>query len=235
MGNPVTQLQSHPTGVELLDSPESCDVEVRQSLANIVRANRWFGGTWALRWALRRVLPGTPPDAELLLLDVGAGAGDLALDAERVARASGHALRALCLDRHHTAALMAAVNRLPALEGDAGQLPFRSRSVDIVVLSQLLHHFSTDSAAEVLREAARVARRHVLVADLRRSGVAALAFRFGARMLGFDRITAADGLTSIRRGFHPAELASLLTRAGLEGTVHRRPGWRLVAVATVPS
>jgi SAM-dependent methyltransferase len=228
----LTRLQHHPTGVELLDSPESCDEAVRQSLANIARANRWFGGTWAVRWALRRALPGIAPETELLLLDVGAGAGDLALDAERVARASGHALRALCLDRHHTAALMAAVNRLPALEGDAGQLPFRSHSVDIVVLSQLLHHFNADSAAQVLREAARVARRYVLVADLRRSAVAALAFRFGARMLGFDRITAADGLTSIQRGFHPAEIASLLARAGLAATVHRRPGWRLVAVAS---
>jgi hypothetical protein len=42
-------------------------------------------------------------------------------------------------------------------------------------------------------------------------------------------VTIADGLTSIRRGFAPAELASLLQEAGVPAQVARRPGWRLVA------
>ncbi len=229
------ELQSHPKGVELLDSPGADDQAVRQSLSNIGRANRWFGGASAVRWVMGRALRDLPHDAVPLLLDVGAGAGDLAREAARAARRRGITLRPLCLDRHGTAARMARAGESPALQGDAGNLPFRDNSVDIVLLSQIVHHFHTDSAVHLLREASRVARRHVIIADLRRSRVAAFAFRIGARGLGFDSITAADGLTSIRRGFRADELAALLARAGLTGRVYRRPGWRLVALATVAS
>ena len=227
------ELQTHPKGVELLDSPGADEQAVRQSLDNIARANRWFGGAWAVRWVMDRAFRELPHDALPLLLDVGAGAGDLAREAARAAGRHGITLRTLCLDRHATAARMARAGNMPALQGDAGNLPFRDDSVDFVLLSQIVHHFDADSAVHLLREASRVARRHVIIADLRRSGVAAFAFRIGALGLGFDSITAADGLTSIRRGFRPDELATLLARAGLTGRVYRRPGWRLVALATV--
>jgi hypothetical protein len=75
----------------------------------------------------------------------------------------------------------------------------------------------------------RLARIGVVICDLRRSALAALAFGIGSRVLRFDPVTVADGLTSIRRGFTPAELSGLLARAGVRGRVARRPGWRLVA------
>jgi len=57
--------------------------------------------------------------------------------------------------------------------GDATALPFRDRSFDAVVCMRLLHHFPDgDDRIRILREAARVARRGVVVsfadADTRR-------------------------------------------------------------------
>jgi len=51
----------------------------------------------------------------------------------------------------------------------------------------------------------------------------------GARLLRFDRVTRVDGITSIARGYRPAELAALAARAGARAEVRRRPGYRLVA------
>jgi hypothetical protein len=59
--------------------------------------------------------------------------------------------------------------------------------------------------------------------------VAAIGFRVGAGLLGFDAATKADGVTSVRRGYLPHELVSMLADAGVEATVRRRPGYRLVA------
>jgi hypothetical protein len=75
-----------------------------------------------------------------------------------------------------------------------------------------------------------VARYAVIVADLRRSGVAALGFWLAGSALRFDPDTMRDGITSLRRGFTSGTLAALLARAGIRAPVRRRPGSRLVAV-----
>jgi len=46
--------------------------------------------------------------------------------------------------------------------------------------------------------------------------------------LGFDAATRADGLTSVRRGFHAVELAGLCARAGVTPRIERAPLFRLL-------
>ncbi len=101
--------------------------------------------------------------------------------------------------------------------------------MDVVSVSMVAHHFEPDSVVELFRACDRIARRAVVVTDLRRANLAMVAFGWGARLLRFDPVTLADGMTSIRRGFTAAELTALLLRAGVAGQVTRRPGWRLVA------
>jgi hypothetical protein len=67
------------------------------------------------------------------------------------------------------------------------------------------------------------------VSDLRRHALAAPSFWCGARLLGFDAVTLTDGVTSIRRGFSRRELLDFLRRAGVNGRVDQRLGFRLVA------
>jgi hypothetical protein len=81
----------------------------------------------------------------------------------------------------------------------------------------------------LFRECSRVARRGVVIADLRPSRLAAMGFRVGGRLLGFDRVTIEDGVTSLARGFTPAALATLVKRVGYQGTVAPRAGARIVA------
>lgn len=227
----LPSLVPHPTGTELLDDACADDAQVRESLRNIARANRWFGGARAVHWAVTRLLRDAPAAAPLVLLDVGAGAGDLGRAAALAARARGVKLEVICLDRHRVAAGLAHAAGYAAIAADAGALPLADRSVDILLLSQLVHHFDIPSAELLLRESARVARRGVIVADLQPSWLAAALFRPAARALGFDRITIHDGLTSLRRAYSRADLAMLMQRAGLSSHVTRHPGWRLVALA----
>jgi 2-polyprenyl-3-methyl-5-hydroxy-6-metoxy-1,4-benzoquinol methylase len=111
----------------------------------------------------------------------------------------------------------------------AGAPPIRDKSVDVVLVSQVAHHLASDSVVHLLRTCDRLARRAVVVADLRRDPLAARAFWCGARLLAFDPVTVADGMTSIRRGFTRLELLTLMAQAGVEGRVDRRRGFRLVA------
>jgi hypothetical protein len=222
-------LATRRLGTELLDDTSGSAAAVETSLHNIARANRWFGGTAALCWGLGRALRGLPAGTRLTLLDLGSGLGDVPRAAAAWAAHRGIRLVPMGLERHPVAARLASRGGLPTMVGCAGSPPVSPKSVDVVSVCMLAHHFEPDSVVELLRTCDRLARRAVVVADLRRALPAAAAFWCGARLLRFDRVTALDGLTSIRRGFTAPELAALLQRAGLSGHVARRPGWRLVA------
>ena len=225
----VTALVPSPVGTELLDDPAADPAVVATSLRNISRSNRWFGGAAAVRHGLGQVLAGVPAGAELTLLDLGTGAGDLPCVAVRWGRRRGVTIRPVGLELSRVAARLARGVGVPSLVGCAGMPPLRDKSVDLVLASQLLHHLAPESAVQLLRVCDRVARVGVVIADLRRGRLAPLAFQVGARALGFDRHTLADGITSIRRGYTPAELRALLGAAGIAGRVSRRPMYRLVA------
>jgi ubiquinone/menaquinone biosynthesis C-methylase UbiE len=155
--------------------------------------------------------------------------GDLPRRAALWAGRRGVRLEGIGFERSRVAAALAQRAGLPSVVGCAGALPFRERSADIVMMSQLIHHLSRDAAVDVIRAASRVARVGVVLADLRRSALAAIGFRIGAELLGFDPATKADGVTSVRRGYLPHELEGILRDAGVTTRVHQRPGDRLVA------
>ncbi len=62
---------------------------------------------------------------------------------------------------------------IPVRPFDGARIPYTDRSVDVVLIVDVLHH--TDDPSVILGEAARVARSHVLLKDHLREG-------FGARV-----------------------------------------------------
>lgn len=225
----MTSPTAAPLGTELLDDPGADPAVVARSLANIARANRWFGGRAAALWGIDQLLREAGTARAFTLLDIGTGAGDLPVAAVRHAARRGQVLRAIGLERSPVAAALAAARGVPTAVGCAGHLPVRDDAVDIILLSQVAHHLAADAVVELFRAVSRLARIGVVIADLRRSELAVAGFRLGSALLGFDAVTRADGITSVRRGYHAGELAALAARAGHPARVARRPGFRLVA------
>ena len=117
-----------------------------------------------------------------------------------------------------------------AVCGDAIALPLGDRSVDIVLCSQLLHHFDHERAVKLIEELDRVARRRVIVSDLRRSWIAAAGFSVAAVALRFHPVTRHDGPVSVMRGFTEGELGGMvLTATGVQPAIRKRLGYRLTA------
>ncbi len=217
-------------GVETLDDPASDPALVVRMLRDISRANRWFGGRAAMRHALAHMLDDADRGREFSFFDIGTGAGDLPLDAARWAAHRGITLRPLGLERIPAAARLARSAGVPTLLGSAAALPLRDRSVDIVLVSQLAHHFDAASATRLFADCSRVARRGVIIADLRPSLLAGYGYRVGGLLLGLHQTTIDDGVTSLARGFTPAALASLCAGVASEPvSVARLPFARVVA------
>ena len=222
-------LAGSPIGAELLDRPDADPAAVRLSLQNIARANALFGGWSALRWGLRHLLDGLAP-ATVTLLDIGTGAGDLPRRAERWALRRAIRLRAIGVERHPAAAVLAAESGLPTILGCGSAIPLRDGGVDIVTLSQVAHHLAPEALATVAREMTRVARIGVVLADLRPAPWAGLGYRVAGALLGFDRYTVEDGITSLRRGYSRDSLAQQLAVAGITPRIAVRLAPRIVAV-----
>jgi hypothetical protein len=213
-------------GFEFLDSPDIDPKIVTRSLADVARANALFGGIGAALDELKDALKHVPRDATLL--DVGTGLGDIPCRAREEARRSGVDLTTIGLD---AAAELAEASKCSvdfAVCADALRLPFADNSVDIVMCSQVLHHFDGTEAAALLREMDRVARIRVIVSDIRRSWISAAGLWLASFPLRFHAVSRHDGVVSVMRGFTRDELAGTVTEAvGRRPIVHRRRGFRL--------
>jgi SAM-dependent methyltransferase len=163
-------------------------------------------------------------------LDVGAGSGDILRAAAGAARDWGVKLVGVALERSRTAAPLARSRGLAAVVADGGALPLGPGSVDIAIASQVLHHLPEAAAVEWLVALDRVARRAVVVADLRRSRLAMAGLWLVGRPLGLDPSTRRDAITSLRRGYTAGDLDRLLGRAGVAARTRYRPWSRVVAV-----
>jgi SAM-dependent methyltransferase len=215
---------------ELFDDPAADGATVLASLRDIAWANRLFGGASAALARLDEFFRAVPRGTTLTLLDVGTGDGDIPRAARRRAARRGVRLRLLGLERHPAAARRAARGgEIAAVRADARALPIAARSVDLVLCSQLLHHFRDAALTAVVTELARVARLGVVVADLRPSPLAAAGFWLASFPLAFHPVSRHDGVLSVLRGFTASALRRACTDAGVDADVRQHPGFRVTA------
>ncbi len=213
-------------GFELLDDPKIDPKIVTRSMSDVSLSNVIFGGTRAALYELKAVIPILGNEATLL--DVGTGAGDIPTRARQTAAKVGVTLWTIGIDMAEPLVCAHRDRNSAVVRGDALNLPFGNNSVDIVMCSQLLHHFTTDDAVALIFEMNRVARIRVIVSDLRRSWFAAAGIWATSFALGFHRVSRHDGVVSVMRGFVRSELADIVEAAvGTRPRVRRRPGFRL--------
>jgi SAM-dependent methyltransferase len=157
------------------------------------------GRSWAA-WA--RALGHLLPACDVA--DIGCGDGYLAIEAAGFARLVIAIDRSReVLDRARALAKRRRVANVTWKQGELEKLPVQDASVDVALLSQVLHH--APSPGRALDEAVRIARPggRVLVLDLRKHGESWVRDRFGDKWLGFEdqeleRMLTDAGLNNVR-------------------------------------
>lgn len=206
---------------ELLDGPLDDPVALRGNLRDLAWINRRLGGIRASRHALDRLLDGrTGPHS---MLDVGTGAADIPLALISRTRGGARPLSVTALDSRPEVidaarALdprVAGTDGLEIVLGDGRSLPWPDRAFDVVHASLMIHHLEPTDAVAFLLEAARVARRGVVVNDLVRARHHWLGARALLAVTTRNRYTRHDGPLSVRRAYTLVELRALLAAGGL--------------------
>ena len=217
-------------GHEYLDDPAVGARVAQRSMGDVARSNALFGGAHAVLAELDDLLRPKDGDRPLSILDVGTGLGDIPARVRARARERGAAVGTVGLDTSEALALAAHSATLPMLRADARRLPIADRAVDVVLCSQVLHHFRRDDGIALLRELDRVARRRVIVSDIRRSWLAVAGIWLVSWPLRFHPVSRHDGVVSVLRGFTPGELGDLVREAvGVTPRVRRHRGFRVAA------
>jgi SAM-dependent methyltransferase len=220
--------------LELMDSPGLPVDEVAEAYRVLRRVNRRLGNLSSIRREAGRFLRDDGPwsaGERIIALDVGSGSGDIPADLETLLRGVPGGATIVALDRDPTASGLARRAGRAAVRGDALRLPFADRSVDLVTAVKFAHHFAGPALERLLAEMARVARRRVVVLDIRRHWVAYLGFVAWSRVFTRNRLVRYDGPLSVLRGFTAAELADLgATLPDFEWDVRSYLGFQLALV-----
>ena len=167
----------------------------------VARAHRGLRLTHALlgnRAAILRALRRDGPPIRRLL-DVGCGHGGMLADIrERLA------IDVIGADLKPPATAL-----VPIVRADVTRDPLPEADVAISVC--LAHHLTDDQVVDLIRNVGKSCRRFVIL-DLVRSRIPLALFRVAAPLV-LPPVNVADGATSIRRAFTPAEFRALVGRA----------------------
>jgi 2-polyprenyl-3-methyl-5-hydroxy-6-metoxy-1,4-benzoquinol methylase len=184
---------------ELLEDPSLPDDVVARAYRDLARTHRWLGIDAAILKCLRK-----DPRGVSSVLDIGCGQGALLhkIHRELGVRVAGFDLR--------PAPEGAPV---PILAGNAvvDELPL----CDVAVCVLMAHHLSESDLIRLIHNVSRSCRRFIVL-DLVRHRLPLTLFSIFARPF-LSHINVADGLTSIRRSYTPAELRRIVDKA-LEGS-----------------
>lgn len=217
-----------------MDRPDNSVADLTGALDDIGLVNRYLRGSAILINAVRPYLRALPAGETLSVLDVGTGGADLPIDLVASARRLGRGIRVVAVDRdpvtlNYAREKTAATPQIEVLSADAFDLPFPPGSFDIVTASMFLHHFTHDEAVRLLAGFRRIARRAVLINDLRRHLVSWAFIGLASRVTRRHPMFVHDAALSVLRGFTADELRAAARDAGApEAKVVRRLPYRLL-------
>jgi 2-polyprenyl-3-methyl-5-hydroxy-6-metoxy-1,4-benzoquinol methylase len=206
-------------------------------LADLARVNRLTRTHAPVLQFLRQAWSRVPPGQRVSVLDVGCGQGDLLRAIWALGTQLGRPLRLTGLDLHPDstrAALAATPQAMRIRYVTSDVFAYRPPPTDYIVHAQLAHHMTDAQLVELLRWQHRHAERGWCVADLRRSWLPYLGFRWLARLAGWHPVVRLDGTLSIARSCTPHEWRALLQQAGVAGSVHSQVPFRLTVQSLQP-
>jgi 2-polyprenyl-3-methyl-5-hydroxy-6-metoxy-1,4-benzoquinol methylase len=205
-------------GEEWLDQGHGTPEAIDQSLADLRRINRWLGGTRGLAIHLHPRIRGCQVE-RVRVLDLGAGGCTMPQTLARWARREDISVHILALDLRHAHLRWARRTlqtwpEIAFVQGDVFAPPVAEGSVDFVISSLFLHHFTPAALIQLLPTWVRLARHSLIMTDLARHPVAYWFMKVASPVFAHSAITRHDAAVSIRRAYRPQELQAIAHEAG---------------------
>jgi 2-polyprenyl-3-methyl-5-hydroxy-6-metoxy-1,4-benzoquinol methylase len=211
-----------PAVLEMMDRPQPVSHELERDLERLRQLNRWFGSHRLVSTFIRRWIT---PGAQMRVVDLATGSGDIPRLLVDHARKIGARIEVDAVDRQPATLEIAS-----RLSTDYPEISYHEANIlewgsaqtyDIALCSLVLHHFSDDDAAEVLRRCRELSKRFVLVSDLRRGFLLVGGVYMLTAIIFREPMTRFDARVSAQRAFSFREMSELAMRAGWKNFDHK--------------
>ena len=218
---------------ELLDLDESPYEEVRDSLNDIVRVNRFLSGYRVLLRHAKKILKEHKEDRPFRILDAATGSADQPVVLAKLAGKMGVPVQITAIDINSKMLRMAReeIQHYPEInlvQSDILALPFKDEGFDLAINNLSLHHFSWRNAVAIIKAVYNSARLGFLINDLHRSRIAHSAIFLLTRIFTINRLTRYDAPVSVMNAFTPSEFRELAKQAEIETfEIHRHFPYRI--------
>jgi SAM-dependent methyltransferase len=221
---------------ELLDLDEAPYEEVKESLGDVRRVNRYLSGYRVLLHHADKFLRAHKESRPVTILDVATGSADQPVALAQMARKLDIPVRIQAIDINFKMLKFARemTTRFPEIklvQCDVLALPFQENSFDLVINSLSLHHFSWEKSVAILAAIYKISRYGFIVNDLHRSRIAHATIFLLTRLLTKNRLTRFDAPVSVMNAYTPSEFSELAKEAGIpKFEIHRHFPYRIALV-----
>jgi hypothetical protein len=218
---------------ELLDLDEAPYEEVRDSLRDVAKVNRYLSGYRVLLQHVEPFLKSHTANRPFRVLDAATGSADQPVALVKLARIIDVPIHITAIDINAKMLKLAQEEvahypEIQLVQCDILRLPFRPDGFDLAINSLSLHHFDWDKAVSILRTIYKAGRLGMVVNDLHRSWVAYAAIFILTRIFTRNRLTRYDAPVSVMNAFTPNEFCELARQAEIDSyEIHRHFPYRI--------
>ena len=194
---------------------------LRDALDKIARINHLLGGNNLTLQGVRELLTHVSPLAEITIVDVGCGNGDMLRMLADYGIKHNLKFQLMGIDANAFT-----VEYAKQLSGNYPNISYRCEDIfdelfkelkyDIVLCTLTLHHFKDDEIIKLLSVFYANAKIGIVINDLQRSIISYRLFQALCFVFRLNDMSREDGLTSILRGFKRDELIAFSKKANLK-------------------
>jgi len=207
---------------ELMDDFSIIDQRIDEALHELKLINKYLGGIKTSYSGLKHLLKSSD-DSAINILDVGSGASDIL---ESIRRKNKN-LKIFSLDKNKRVCEILknqnngnTVNE--SIYGDVLHLPLKNKSMDVIHSSLFFHHFKEEEIKNIISSSLIVAKKGIIINDLRRSLIAIIGIKFLIRLFSKSSLFKNDAPLSVKRGFIKSELVELLDGLQIKNYIIKR-------------
>ena len=219
---------------ELMDDFSIQDERIDSALSELRLINYFLGGNNGSKRGVTKLLADFP-HKKLMLLDAGSGSSDILDDIKKKQRT----IQVISLDKNKRVCSFIKKNnnfKPMVVCGDAFNLPFKEKSVDIIHSSLFLHHLEENQSNAILEHFSKIAKYGIVINDLRRSLRALIGIKFLTLLFSRSELVRNDAPLSVRKGFSKSELVKLMTKTAFSNyEIIRKWAFRWIVIIRIKS
>lgn len=212
------KMNSRSKEQEIMDDLDLASDDLNQTLHDIERLNRLFGGHRSVIKGLDFVLKSSESlNRSQRLIEVGCGLGDNLAVARRK---FGSVFTLTGIDANPFIIEKAREKhgnlKIDFVQKKMNMDDFLHLDADIVLMGLFIHHFDKSQIVEMLMNLKKSKVKYIIISDLKRSTISLILYKFIGSILGLNSMAKYDGALSIRKGFKYHELNKIAAESGIQ-------------------